>query len=170
MKIKPLEIQRSAVLSGCQKHRYELRRVWEPSEGMINIIGLNPSTADGFEDDPTIRRCIGFARDWGYGGFIMTNLFSYRLTDSRQLRYVKGDLNGLDAKATRIAAAREAVLVVAAWGSHDLARIQGLTIQRELAAYDIQLKCIKQTQPGVPWHPLYLPGNLKPIDFQGVPA
>lgn len=39
------------------------------------VIGLNPSTADETRDDPTIRRCTGYARLWRFGGLLMTNLF-----------------------------------------------------------------------------------------------
>ena len=64
-----------ANFSRCRRYRYTLWRRWDPERPLVMIIGLNPSTADACQDDPTIRRCIGFARVWGYGGLVVTNLF-----------------------------------------------------------------------------------------------
>lgn len=74
-----------AVLSPCKHYRYQLGRRW--GEGpSLGFVMLNPSTADGLVDDPTIRRCIGFARRDGYAGIIVANLFAWRATDPRELR------------------------------------------------------------------------------------
>jgi len=162
--------EKSAVISRCGQYRYELRRVWDEGKALVNFIGLNPSTADDKVDDPTIRRCIAFARDWGYGGLIMTNLFSYRLTDSRKLKNVRepvGTPNWLYQKE----AAYDADIAVACWGSHPMAQEEGERLRIKLKNYSgMDLKCIKQTRPGIPWHPLYLKAELKPIEFQGVRA
>lgn len=74
----------AARFSLCRRYRYDLWRRWDISKGYAMFIGLNPSTADKTADDPTIRRCIGFARSWGYGALCMTNLFAFRATDPRQ--------------------------------------------------------------------------------------
>jgi hypothetical protein len=63
--------------------RYELRRVWDPTRGLVAFIGLNPSTADETHDDPTVRRCIGFARCWDFGGLIMLNAFAFQSVFAR---------------------------------------------------------------------------------------
>ena len=67
-----------ATFSSCKKYRYSLFRIWDEDKPLVLFIGLNPSTADEKEDDPTIRRCINFAKQWGYGGLIMGNLFAFR--------------------------------------------------------------------------------------------
>lgn len=68
----------SAVMSGDNQHRYELVRAWDTKKPQVMFIGLNPSRADSITNDPTIRRCINFASDWGYGSMSFLNLYSYR--------------------------------------------------------------------------------------------
>lgn len=70
----------NAILSEDRKYRYVLSRIWDESKPMVMIIGLNPSTADETKNDPTIIRCIDFAKSWGYGGVYMLNLFAFRAT------------------------------------------------------------------------------------------
>ena len=69
-----------AIFSSCRKYRYALWRNWDETKPCVMIIGLNPSTADENENDPTITRCINFAKSWGYGGVCVTNLFAYCAT------------------------------------------------------------------------------------------
>ena len=77
-----LAYELSATFSPCRRWRYTLLRRWEPANLIVvAFIGLNPSTADETLDDPTIRRCIGFAKAWGAGGMYMLNLFGWRSTD-----------------------------------------------------------------------------------------
>lgn len=162
-------ICKSAVMSDCQKYRYELRRVWEPGEEFVCFIGLNPSTADAAQDDPTIRRCISFARSWGYGGLIMVNLFAYRLTDSKQLKNVplphgRENWNWIES------ASLEARVVIAAWGGHPMARIQGQRTREFLEACGVELKCIFENEKDKsPAHPLYLKGDLTPSPWPSKP-
>ena len=68
-------MKKDAILSDCKKYRYSLSRTWDESKPLIGFIGLNPSTADDVIDDPTITRCINFAKSWGGGGLYMGNLF-----------------------------------------------------------------------------------------------
>jgi len=100
-----------ARFSPCSTWRYSLTRKWNALP-LLGFIGLNPSTADETEDDPTIRRCIGFARDWGFGGIVMLNLFAYRSTDPRQLREL--------AKSTKAAAEEVRLLKTRLWANSTL--------------------------------------------------
>jgi hypothetical protein len=77
---------RSAIFSPCRTWRYELRRTWEPARPAAMFVGLNPFTADELDDDNTIRRRMTYARDWGYGGLIMTNLFALPATKPRAMK------------------------------------------------------------------------------------
>lgn len=76
---------RSAVISKDGLYRYTLRRVWDESKPLLNFVLLNPSKADAETDDATVRRCIGFAKLWGFGGIVITNLYAYRSTDPKKL-------------------------------------------------------------------------------------
>lgn len=73
-------MKKDAILSQDRKYRYVLSRIWDESKPMVVIIGLNPSTADEKDDDNTITKCINFAKQWGYGGLYMLNLFAFRAT------------------------------------------------------------------------------------------
>ncbi len=78
----------SAVLSECARYRYRLDRAWERDDhglGTVTWVMLNPSTADADVDDPTIRRCIGFSKAWGYNALTVVNLFAWRATSPRDL-------------------------------------------------------------------------------------
>ena len=81
-------IKSEAMLSVDRKYRYVLTRTWDETLSNIMFVGLNPSTADETTDDPTIRRCINFAKSWGYGGLYMVNLFAYRSTNPNNIRIV----------------------------------------------------------------------------------
>ena len=73
-----INMRAQAELSQCRQYRYALWRTWDKSKKIVMFIGLNPSTADEVDDDRTIKRCISYAKQWGYGGIIMANLFAYR--------------------------------------------------------------------------------------------
>jgi hypothetical protein len=77
----------SAVFDETGSYRYLLGREWEGTGEAVGFIMLNPSTADAMTNDPTIRRCIGFARAWGYGSLWVGNLFAYRSRDPKRLLF-----------------------------------------------------------------------------------
>ena len=79
-------IKSDASFSKDRIHRYTLYRVWNEELPKVLFIGLNPSTATETKNDPTIRRCMGYAKDWGYGSYIMGNIFAFRSTDPKNLR------------------------------------------------------------------------------------
>ena len=80
---------RSANFSACRKYRYSLKRVWNRQSSLVLFIGLNPSTADEINDDPTLTRCMDYAKRWGYGGVCVANLFAYRATKPTDMLRVK---------------------------------------------------------------------------------
>ena len=147
-----------AVFSDCRKFRYALWRMWDEDKPHVMIIGLNPSTADEKVNDPTITRCINFARSWGFGGVCVTNLFGFRATSTTQLK-AHHDPIGKENDAWVHEMAKGAAITVAAWGNH------GKFLNRSLDIFPSldQLHCIKMNKSGEPAHPLYLKAELKPV-------
>lgn len=147
-----------ANFSRCRRYRYTLWRRWSNDGGQVMIIGLNPSTADAKRDDPTIRRCIRFARDWGAGGLVVVNLFAYRATYPVDLKAAPDPIGPRNDYWIRRMAARSQV-VVAAWGNHGALMDRAAKVQTMLRG---KLCCLRRTAAGQPAHPLYLPAHLTP--------
>ena len=101
--------------SPCRTWRYKLSRRWSKAGPMVAFIGLNPSTADEINDDPTVRRCIGVARRWGFGGMFMLNVFAFRSTNPRVLKTV-ADPIGPRNDAALLNTCRRCDMVAACWG------------------------------------------------------
>ena len=80
-----LPSKNAAAFSPDRRYRYTLRRQWDDALPYCLFVMLNPSTADATQDDPTIRRCIGFTKAWGFGGLLVGNLFALRSTDPAAL-------------------------------------------------------------------------------------
>ena len=145
-----------ATLSEDLVYRYSLDRVWDETRARLCWVMLNPSTADGREDDPTIRKCMGFADRWGYGSIIVVNLFAYRATKPADLWRASGtiDLVGPDNDRTIADAVAKSKDVAVAWGgaSHRIAlqRIKSLCAG-PLA--DTPLICISENGDRSPTHP-----------------
>lgn len=126
------------------------------------MIGLNPSTADAERDDPTIRRCIGFARDWGFGGLWVVNLFAFRATRPANLKTAADPVGPHNDMWLRRIAGRSG-RIVAAWGNHG--RFMGRS-DRVGAMFGRRLEVIRLNAGGEPAHPLYLPKKLKPLPWK----
>lgn len=124
------------------------------------FVGLNPSYASLDEDDRTIRKCQKFAKRWGFGKYLMCNLFGFRSTDPKGLLSV-ADPNGEGNDAAIAAAVNEAELIVAAWGANKM------VWQREADVLSL-LKdpmCLRYTKDGHPEHPLYIPYDTELIRY-----
>ena len=141
-----------------KRYRYALWRIWDRDRPAVMFIGLNPSTADARRDDPTLVRCMGFARDWGYGGVYTANLFAYRATDPQDMKAAKSPV-GRDNDAAILSLAGKVDKVIAAWGN------DGAYLGRSSAVRTLvpDLYYLKLNGSGQPAHPLYLPKGLKPI-------
>jgi hypothetical protein len=132
-------------------------------ESPIVFIGLNPSTADEIQDDPTIRRCTGFAKSWGYNGIWMLNLFGLRSTDPRGLKNHQNPV-GPDnfTELLTITKARSMGEVVLCWGNHGAYMGQGDRVTQMLKeSIPEKLRAFGWTKTGQPKHPLYLPKTAK---------
>lgn len=152
------EMIKSAQLSADRIYRYTLWRRWSKGKRYVNFICLNPSTADEKTDDPTIRKCVKFARTWGFDAMCMTNLFAFRATDKRKmLRF--HDPVGYSNDHWLLHTAKKASLIVAAWSRDGGFNNRAGNVCTLLADYD--LYCLRITQIH-PWHPLYLPDATRP--------
>lgn len=148
-----------AELSDDGVYRYALWRRLSMGERAVLFVGLNPSTADALLDDPTIRRCVGFARMWGFDWLYMGNLHAFRATDPKNLPLdgprAIGPLNWERLQWM----SQKADLVVAAWGANPL-RGAALEYAKRLTALP-HTKCLGRTKAGAPKHPLYLPKDAR---------
>lgn len=154
-------------------YRYNLWRQWDEQRPWVGFVMLNPSRADAVVDDPTIRRCLGFAQAWGYGGLEVVNLFAYRTASPTELRRVSDPIGAEnDRYLTSLVQRVDRILL--AWGNW------GTLYQRDRAVIQLlgmskPLNCLGLTQTGQPRHPLYLrrgelPQPYKPAEWgaQGV--
>ena len=147
----------SAMISPCGRYRYRLTRNWD--EGPVAMfIMLNPSTADANEDDPTIRRCIGFAQSWGCGGLCVVNLYALISTFPRELWKVDsaqrvGPDNDAHLRLAASGAASVGSPLVAAWGAS--AKPSRVAWVREFPGMG-RLSHLGLNRGGQPKHPLYL--------------
>lgn len=164
-------VARDAVISGCGRYRYELRRRWDASLPLATFVMLNPSVADARQDDPTIRRCMDFARRWGCGGICVVNLYAYRATIPEDLALVAkegGDPVGFqnDAWLVRAAsqAARTGASLVAAWGAKHADPQRVRWVLRLLGMR--RLTCLGTTKDGSPRHPLYVRADTALLPWQ----
>lgn len=165
---------RETTFSPCRQYRYTLWRLWdfeygENTRGEVQppyamFIGLNPSTADETKDDPTIRRCIAFAKQWGYGALCMTNLFAFRATSPKVMKQ-QDNPAGIDNQHHLLQCGSKAGIIVAAWGTNGSHQNRDLTVQDWLHKIGLTLHCLRTTKHGFPEHPLYVPRNTKPIPY-----
>lgn len=168
-------VDRNADISSCGRYRYWLTRRWDFDLPVALFVMLNPSTADGDVDDPTIRRCIGLARRWGMGGIEVVNLYPWRATKPRDLPHgpeVFGDIakGGHERNAVAIRqAALAAGRIVVAWGANPgPCKSHPSVVLDLLRAYDCTdegVEALALTKHGAPRHPLYVHGDVEPISY-----
>lgn len=175
-------LRSDAVFSDCGRFRYMLWRAWgeQTAKGLpdapVNFLMLNPSTADYTRDDPTIRRCIGFSKDWGFNGVIITNVYPFRSTDPKAMMEAR-DRTGetsLRSCGGEFARVNDAALMVGALASKLCVCAWGINAERQeamrainvLKSSRVQAFCLGKTKDGSPKHPLYLPRDAKPIPYR----
>jgi hypothetical protein len=146
-----------AVISPCGRYRYKLWRRFGDGPDLTFVM-LNPSTADVEQDDPTIRKCRGFAARMGYGGIIVVNLFALRATSPDDLWATPEDQREGPANSGYLRASYRRADVVLAWGANGR-RVRWLCSMVEQTAEGLANKVIvlKRLADGMPAHPLMLP-------------
>lgn len=154
----------TATFDDTRRYRYRLSRVWDPTLRRVNFLMLNPSTADAFTLDPTVRRCVGFATSWAAGAVEVTNAFALRSTDPAGLRHVDDPVGAGNDEAI-VAAAMAADLVVVAWGVHATYRDREAELRALLADVGVVPHALRRTKDGHPGHPLYVPASAEPVPW-----
>jgi len=152
--------ERSAVISRCGNYRYMLSRRWDSSLPVVAFVGLNPSTADHRDDDPTTRICVNYAKRWGFGTLLLGNLFSYRSTDPDNLSFIEDPI-GPRADRYLYRILREADLVICCWTSRGRMGGRDLSVYKKID----NPHCLAILSDGSPGHPLYKSASLRPIRY-----
>jgi len=155
---------RQCVFSPCRLYRYFLKIVWDSGKPRQVFIGLNPSTADENSDDPTVRRWLGFAKDWGMGGVVILNAYAFRSTDWTRLRYpatVEDPVGPDNDFWIEQVIAPTGPRPIACWGQN-ASKIRdgkrGEYLVNKFGPFD----CLGQNADGSPCHPLYLRKDTEP--------
>lgn len=159
------------IFSTDRKYRYTLYREWKPWKPLVAFVGLNPSTANETQNDPTVTRCINFAKAWGAGRFCMLNLFGYRSTDPRGLYAVEDPVGFGNTTWIDTVTCAHAGLVVCAWGTHGRKRMECHErtvvdmLSRIMVDDGVPVCCLGKNADGSPKHPLYLRADSWPVDL-----
>lgn len=159
----------NATFSPDRKYRYQLKRDLGPDLRPCLFIMLNPSSADEVNDDPTVRRCINFAKSWGYGKLIVCNLFALRATKPDVLLTHKNPV-GIENDAAITGTIQQVIdqggIVVCAWGAFGAYKNQGARILQIIKNLNAPAFFLEKTKGNQPAHPLYLKATttLKSID------
>ena len=146
-----------ATVSNDEKYRYTLWRTWDKDKPVVMFIMLNPSTADAKKDDPTIRKCMAYAKAWGYGALIVGNLYAFRTKDPELLTYEEDPI-GPHCDSWLYTLSKMSDLRVAAWGNKILSKKRVEQVKGIVS----HLYYLELSKRGNPKHPLYLRKNLKP--------
>lgn len=150
-----------ASFSDDRKHRFALWRIWNESLPFVMFIGLNPSTANESDNDPTIRSVCRIAKNNGYGGVYMMNCFSFVSTDPKGIINNHYSLRWNDYMLSTIA--YKCQDVVFAWGNFDIVRETGR--DKELCEMFPNALALQINKNGSPKHPLYVSSKIKPIKY-----
>lgn len=158
-----------AIFSHCESYRYDLYRwldLGEYASGeIVTFVMLNPSTADAFAEDPTVRRCLGFAHAWGYEHVHVVNIFAMRSTDPRALKKTDDPVGPLNDHYIREWTRPDRVdRVVLAWGGNGKLLGRGDVVLRDILGWRDGRGVYRMgpaNKDGTPQHPLYLPNDIK---------
>ena len=143
-------METSAEYSRCRRYRYALWSKWSAGPSVLFVL-LNPSNGDENSDDPTVRRCIGFARSWGFGSMAMANLFALRTQSPDVLAQAAAPIGrSNDAWLEKLQDSTQ--LTIAAWGNHGHLLGRAAEVRPRLS----NLHILGMTQLGEPQHPLYI--------------
>jgi hypothetical protein len=158
--------RRGASFNEDRTHRMCLWRAW--GEGMsrctpagwkrsVMFIGLNPSKADERTDDMTIKKCVGFASQWGYQGIYMFNLYTHITTYPSELLTVSLPVRNPNNDNLLSYYGKRVGLAVACWGGVSKQLREKLEWEKRIEevrqVIELPLHCLGVTSDGFPRHP-----------------
>ncbi|PCJ63084.1 MAG: hypothetical protein COA79_02570 [Planctomycetota bacterium] len=146
-----------AKFSKCRKYRYSLWRIWNEELPLVAFIGLNPSTADETKNNPTIKRCISFSKEWGFGGVYVINLFAYRATFPKDLLAYPEPIGSRNISWIK-KICEKCSMVIGAWGNDG----SHLNQSEKVIQLIPNMFCLNVNKSGHPAHPLYQKSTVKP--------
>lgn len=154
----------TAEFSPCRAYRYALTRTWDDRRLPMAFVMLNPSTADAFVVDPTIRRCIDFARRWGAGGLLVLNLYGLRATDPKELRGHPDPIGPANDEVITRRLRQPLSRVVVGWGAH-ADPVRAAQVAQVIRTAGHLPRCLDITKSGAPRHPLYVRANVVAVPW-----
>jgi hypothetical protein len=153
-----------ATFSPCRTYRYTLARTWNASAPTLCWILLNPSTADERKLDPTLRRCLGFSRAWGFGSMVVVNLFALRSPYPRKVYAARDPIGPKNDMHIRRAAGTASQVIVG-WGVHGKLCGRDAAVLKLLAEHKVRVWCLGMTKDCHPKHPLYVAASTDLVHF-----
>ncbi|HIK19219.1 MAG TPA: DUF1643 domain-containing protein [Leptolyngbyaceae cyanobacterium M33_DOE_097] len=152
-----------AVFDPTGTYRYTLWRKWDETQPSVGFIMLNPSRADAELDDPTIRRCVSLAKQWGYGAIAVGNLFAYCTAFPQELKKAKKPI-GKENDRYLVELCQQVNTLILAWGNAGSLMARDRAVLKIVQPYTTAF-CLGKTKVGHPRHPLYLPKTTCPTQF-----
>ena len=176
----PGMIRSNAIFSDCGHYRYWLERIWDLEAPILPWVLLNGSTADSVRNDPTVRRIIGFTRQWEFGGLWLANAYAAMATNPRDLlamdhnagprnrHYVQRTIRDAWRYALKLRHTKELPVIVG-WGNHGANGGQDRRVLDWIrrAGVPVRVQCLGVTKLGCPRHPLYCPADTARVDYFG---
>lgn len=153
-------MKQGALFTECRKYRYRLWRIWDESLPLIMFIGLNPSRANETRIDPTVGRVIQFSKDWGYGGVYMMNLFSLVSPYPKDLLTCENPVQ--DNNRHLLEVSRMCEQIIFSWGNFKESKERAAEVKKMFP----KAKALLLNKDGTPRHPLYVPSDVVPINYQ----
>lgn len=154
----------TATFSPCRTYRYTLTRVWNKRAPVACWILLNPSTADERQLDPTLRRCVGFSRAWGFGSMVVVNLFAFRSPYPSKV-YAANDPVGPKNDLYILRMTKKADKVIVGWGVHGKLLDRQERVRALLQRHGIESWCLGLTKASHPKHPLYVSAATELMNY-----
>lgn len=159
-------VERTCYISTCGLYRYWLRHTWDEDRPLLGFCLLNPSKADAKTDDRTVSKITRYAIRWGYGSFVIVNLFAFRATDPQEL-YTAKDPIGPRNDMCILDQLDQCNKVVLGWGNHGSWRGRAHAVLGMMRSHLrlVRLTCLGANKDGSPIHFLYQPDRAELVPY-----